>query len=144
MLLTSERMTDCNYTLRFSWLQLLSSPSSVCQGWLLLPGGVQPPSGGHESLQCTVVLYHPTVNVCQCIVGKDKRIASCQMLVNICSTWRMSQTLIHRYCAIWLVKHTMKLLTSISHTAKKSGATLRGGSINYTVVTASGTTHCTV
>ena len=53
------------YTLRFSWLHLLSSPPPVGQGWLLLPGEVQPPSDGHQSLQRTVVCYHPTVNVCQ-------------------------------------------------------------------------------
>ena len=87
------------YTLRFSWLHLLSSPHSVYQGWLLLPGGVQPLSDGHQSLQCTVVCNHPTVNVCQCIVGKSKCTASCQTFVNICPTWRMStNTTIQTLC----------------------------------------------
>ena len=95
------------YTLRFSWLHLLSSPLPVCQGCLPLPGGVQPPFGGHQSLQSTVVSHQSTVNVCQCIVGKDKCIASCQMLVNICSTWRMSTNTSTQTLFYLVGKHTM-------------------------------------
>jgi len=40
---------------KINFLQLLSLPPLVCQGWPLLSEEVQPPSGGRQNLQSTVV-----------------------------------------------------------------------------------------